>query len=395
MDQEGPRSVYNEQFYEFIEPIVLNDQFWAQLGEHPCAYLLPNVQRFADNPTAQKCRIFGEFTMVRDNANQLATALEQSGLPANHTAGQQLRQFNLSEVAWPYSEEIELTVTPARALRSHTSKQLDMASNPRGVAIIIVTEPDLYLEADRFGSIFQQLLFTPAIHRGLTRDQIVNVLAAVANSREKYKADAFIMMFIGHGVNESIIGCSAQPPAPSDELPIRDIVAMFSDRNSRALRQKTKLVVFNCCREKEAQAAKVKPGAIAVNVANNKCVNCRGRLVCTKCETSLIDTLTFLDSTWKNENKQTHVIYACAEANVARPGKRPIGHVSVLGQALSHTIAQYSWYKNVYQLFVMTVDRIEKEYGIEHRPEINMFAVNKELYFNPGQYRADDDVYFY
>ncbi|CAG2121244.1 unnamed protein product, partial [Medioppia subpectinata] len=228
---------------------------------------------FADNPTAQKCRIFGEFTLVRDNANQLATALEQSGLPANYVAGQQLRQFNLSEVAWPFSEAIELTVTPARALRSHTSKQLDMASNPRGVAIIIVTEPDLYLEADRFGSIFQQLLFTPTIHRGLTRDQIVDVLTAVAKSKEKYKADAFIMMFIGHGVNESIIGCSAQPPAPSDELPIRDIVTMFSDRNSRALRQKTKLFVFNCCREKEAQAAKVKPGAIAVNVANNKCVN--------------------------------------------------------------------------------------------------------------------------
>ncbi|CAG2108957.1 unnamed protein product, partial [Medioppia subpectinata] len=230
--------------------------------------------------------------------------------------------------------------------------------------------------------------------------------------------DAFIMMFIGHGFNESIIGWSAQPqwpPADDTVLPIRDIMTMFSETGKcRALREKIKIFIFNCCRERVAVTAQPKPGAVTVNIGS-ACAKCLGRLVCTKCEPTMIDTLATLDPTWKEKNKLTHVIYACAEGSKAWYQNFPltaIGHASVFGQALSHTIAQYSWYKSLYQLILMTVqkseedsekayqdflktnppkDELDKLGDPVRRPEINMFAVNKELYFNPGQWKEGDD----
>ncbi|CAG2113584.1 unnamed protein product [Medioppia subpectinata] len=252
MDQEGPRAIFNEKFHEFIKGVQLNDQFMDQLKEHPCKYLLQSIENFDD--VAKKCRIFSEFTLVRDNTEQLAVALELSG---QKQAADQLRLFNLSERPWPYSHNINLTVVPARALRSDTSKQCKMETKPRGVALVFVTIPELYNEAERFRSIYEQLEFTAYLHQGFSRDEIFAELTDMAQSKGKYagkyKGDAFIMMFIGHGFNESIIGWSAQPqwpPADDTVLPIRDIMTMFSETGKcRALREKIKIFIFNCCRE--------------------------------------------------------------------------------------------------------------------------------------------------
>ncbi|CAG2108958.1 unnamed protein product [Medioppia subpectinata] len=390
MDQEGPRVDFNKAFYEFITGVELTEKFMNQLSEHPCHYLLPSLENFPDD-VAKKCRIFSEFTLVRDNTERLAEALEQSG---QADAAKQLRKFNLSEKPWANSYDIHLNVEPARALRSDTSKELKMDANPRGVALIFVTEPDLSLEAERFRSICEQLLFEPYLHQGFTKMQIVARLTEVAQSKKKYKGDAFVMIFIGHGYNEKIIGWSAG--GDDNVLPIRDIVDMFSETRCRALRQKTKVFVFNCCRVKFAEEALPLPDAQPVNIGS-ECAKCHGRLACTKCEPTMMDTLQHLDPQWKKENKQTHVIYACAEGLKAWYDQvsGPIGHVSVFGQALSHTIAQYSWYKSLYQLFLMSVKRseeeLEKSGDPERRPEINMFAVNKELFFNPGQWREESD----
>ncbi|CAG2120653.1 unnamed protein product, partial [Medioppia subpectinata] len=191
-----------------------------------------------------------------------------------------------------------------------------------------------------------------------------------------------------------IIGCSAGDPTAGDGLPIRDIVDMFSERRCRALRGKPKLFIYNCCREKGVDTAQV-PADTSVTAGAVRCRKCEGQLTCAKCESTRIDTMTSLDGDWKNMNKQTHVIYACAQGLKTWYHKvdGPIGHVSVFGQALSHTIAQYSWYKSLYQLFLMSVKRLEDELKayrkkhlpfvseeiIDRRPEINMFAVNKEL----------------
>ncbi|CAG2116152.1 unnamed protein product, partial [Medioppia subpectinata] len=66
-----------------------------------------------------------------------------------------------------------------------------------------------------------------------------------------------------------------------------------------------------------------------------------------------------------------------------------IGCVSKFGQTLSHTIAQYSAYKSLIEMFVMTLNRMEEELmdsEYKQRPEIELFGVPKELYFNPVYY---------
>ncbi|CAG2116271.1 unnamed protein product [Medioppia subpectinata] len=276
-----------------------------------------------------------------------------------------------TEKPWNNLYTINLDVTPGQTLLSNTSNELKMDAKPRGVALIFVTVPELALEAERYRSIFQQLLFEPVICPALTRDQTVAKLSEMADTNTKYKGDAFIMMFIGHGYNERIIGWSAfpqWPPAPRDVLPIRDIVAMFSKTRCRPLAQKAKLFIFNTCSEMSGTEC-VAPGFV---------------------NSQSIDTMASLDTNWKNDNKLTHVIYACSQGSKAwhEPVNGAIGHVSVFGQALSHTIAQYSWQKNLYQLFVMSVNRMEEELKrmdkTNCQTEIKMVTVDKKLFFNPG-----------
>ncbi|CAG2113583.1 unnamed protein product [Medioppia subpectinata] len=292
-----------------------------------------------------------------------------------------------------------------------------MESRPRGVALVFVTEPRLEHEGERFRSIYEQLEFKTYLHQRFSRDAIFAELTMMAQSKGKYagkyKGDAFIMMFIGHGVDEKIIGWLEQPqwpPADDTVLPIRDIVDMFSEKKCRALRQKTKMFIFNCCREKLDEADVQLSGAPPINTGG-LCAKCQGPTG----ETTKVDTLATLDPTWKQQNKQTHVIYACAEGSNAWFQEFPgtaIGHASVFGQAFSHTIAQYAGYKSLYQLICMTVKRSEEESEriyqeflktnpsqeeLEEmgdpvrRPEIRMFAVDKDVFFNPGLFRDDHD----
>ncbi|CAG2100953.1 unnamed protein product [Medioppia subpectinata] len=329
------------------------------------------------NDTAKKCRILTEFTFGQDHAYKLADALEMS---AQTRAADQLRQFNSAETPWLNSYEVYMNVTPAQTLRSGGSHLYQMDARPRGVAIIFVTNTDLYNEAERFRSIFEQLLFDSVVHVQLTRDQIMDRLSEVSDSPEKYHGDAFVMMFIGPGYNENIIGWSAQPqwpPASADVMPISDIMDMFSETRCSRLRLKLKLFIFNCCRQKFSDATSVPTTTTAPNL-NMRCSKCFGQLPCSKHESAQSDTMVSLMSTWKKGWYQEF------------PGT-PIGHVSEFGQAFSHTIAQYSWYKNLNQLFVINVKRMEENLArmgeSERRPEINIFAGDRGIYFNPGLWK--------
>ncbi|CAG2107591.1 unnamed protein product, partial [Medioppia subpectinata] len=332
--------------------------YYGLRDDRPTINMFTTNKKKFPNDLAKKCRIFSEFTLVRNNTEVLAKALDKSGQAA---AAKQLRQFNQSDTLWPNKYDIYLDVTPALSLRTNTSQALKMDAKPRGVALVFVIEPDLYLEAERFSEVAKL---------------------------DKYKGDAFVMMFIGHGYNERIIGWSAQPqwpPAPDDVLPIKDIVAMFCELKCRALREKTKVFIFNCCRERFVDTTATPSGV--------RCHKCKRELTltCAKCEPTGTDTMASLDPKWKAMNKQTHVIYACAQGSLAwyRKVVGPIGHVSLFGQAFSHTIAQYSGYKSLYQLFTMSGKRLKAMGDAVQEPEINMFAVDSELYFNPGQYKAE------
>ncbi|CAG2106299.1 unnamed protein product [Medioppia subpectinata] len=224
--------------------------------------------------------------------------------------------IEFAESPWPYSKEIYLDVKIAHTLRTITSKEFKMDANPRGRAIIFVTLPELANEAERFRSIFSQLLFDTEVNSLFTRDQIQTKLSEVATTDSNH-GDAFIMMFIGDGYNEQIIGWR---PDTDNEWP---------------------------------------PPA-------GDCVN----------EAPLIDKLTMLDPQFNNhDNKQTYVMYACREGYPMWHSKQngPIGNISHFGQTLSHTIAQYSVYKSLIEMFVMIVTDISDGESEESDTETNSY----------------------
>ncbi|CAG2105080.1 unnamed protein product, partial [Medioppia subpectinata] len=190
----------------------------------------------------------------------------------------------------------------------------------------------------------------------LTRDQIQTKLTQVANSDE-YNGDAFIMMFIGDGYNENIIGYrdpndTQLPPENHNLLPISDIVATFAWTRAPVLRYKTKVFIFNCDR------LKVDVDLYKTIVTNDFCVKSAEMILGHK-EPALINKLTMLDPQFKHDNNQIYVIYSCREgyASWHRPVDGPIGNVTQFGQTFSHTIAQYSSYKSLIEMFVMIVEQ--------------------------------------
>ncbi|CAG2107124.1 unnamed protein product [Medioppia subpectinata] len=353
MEQEGPRIRFNKIFFEYISTVTLSSQFMNLLRTHPCEYMLDDVKNFRDE-TAKKCRIFGEFTRERDHCSKLADILEKSG---QLEAANQLREYNTSEKPWKYKDIIDLQVVKAVTLRSGHSRWYTMDGRQRGRALIFVTIDVLHKEAQRFESILKQMYFEVEIYPRLTADQIEAVLEVEAN--HQHEGDAFIMMFIGHGGDEKIKGYGE---TPGDELAISKIVDKFSEKNCDSLKKKPKVFVFNCCRTKEEET----PLPAVFKLIGSQIV---------------IDMKT-IDKNWTNENQRTYIVYACAEGIPS--WYYPSEGFTQFGQAFSHTIAQFSWYKNLLELLLKTQSRLEKEMGKEQRPEIRLCCVERELYFNPG-----------
>ncbi|CAG2100391.1 unnamed protein product [Medioppia subpectinata] len=194
-------------------------------------------------------------------------------------------------------------------VRIMASTKLKMNANPKGRAVIFVTLPELANEAERFKSIFTKLLFESDVYSGLTCDGFKNKLSELANT-DTYNGDLFIMMFIGKGYNEHIIGrtdTSQWPPNECNIMAISEIVATFGWTRSPALRHKSKVFIFNCDRIK-----------IASNVCNfivtNSYFNFKrdGHLL-GPIESPLINKLTMLNPKFDVNKEQTHVIYACCE----------------------------------------------------------------------------------
>ncbi|CAG2105679.1 unnamed protein product [Medioppia subpectinata] len=150
-------------------------------------------------------------------------------------------------------------------------------------------------------------------------DQIKTKLTSVATT-DSYHGDAFIMMFIGDGYNEQIIGWRPDtenewPPPAGDCMAFSEIVATFGWTRAPALRQKTKVFIINCDRLK---------------VSIDK-----------------YDTIV---------DKRGHPMWHSSDKEHGQ-----IGCASQFGQTLSHTIAQYSAYKSLIEMFVMTLNRMEED----------------------------------
>ncbi|CAG2102805.1 unnamed protein product [Medioppia subpectinata] len=305
--------------------------------------------------------------------------LKCSDIEYNGDPFKQLAQYNPSEAPWPFSNEIQLT------LLTNASMHLQLDAKPRGRAVILVTIPELANEAERFRSIFTQLLFKPEVYTLITRDEIIATLTEVANT-DCYHGDAFIMMFIGNGYNENIIGYrrpadNEWPPEECNLMPISEIVATFSWTRAPALRQKSKVLIFNCERTKidsEMYTKIVRNRDFWVN--SDKCDLGPN-------EPPLVDKMIMLDSQFNTHNEQIHVIYSCREGYESwySPVNGPIGYVTRFGQTLSHTIAQYSAYTSLREMFVMvTLNRMKDDCFnkfLWQLPDIEMFGVTKELCF--------------
>ncbi|CAG2108111.1 unnamed protein product [Medioppia subpectinata] len=363
MEQELQRKKFNENFFEFIHEVKLNPQFLQLLETHPCKYMLNDLEKFKSNPTAQKCRIFSEFTRERNNCSLLAQMLEDSDQPE---AANKLREYNTSEDPWDYVNTIDLKVVPAITLRSGYSRWYTMDGRQRGRALIFVTIDVLHKEAQRFESILKQMYFNVEIHSLLKCNQIEAVLNTAAEY--EHKGDAFIVMFIGHGGDEKIKGYGE---TPGDELAISKIVDKFSERKCSSLRNKPKVFVFNCCRTNEPTTP----------------------LSAVKIGSRIVIDMDTIDRNWTNENQRTYIVYSCAEGipswyyAMKDPNEvHPFEGFTQFGQAFSHTIAQFSWYKPLAELLQKTIDREE-------------FDVRRSGYLNTNvkQYKTvySTDSHFY
>ncbi|CAG2163796.1 unnamed protein product [Oppiella nova] len=151
-----------------------------------------------------------------------------------------------------------------------------------------------------------------------------------------------------HGYDDMIQG-SGQG---QDVIPIKTIVEQFSDRNCHStLRQKPKIFVFNCCRNKQNSAPDNRQNSI--------------------------------ERDWMDDTTRTYICYSCAEGIQAF--YTDSGY-TLFGQAFSHCIAEHACDFSLTQLFYKTCDQLQRA-EVQQRPEMYTKNMDRDLYFNPGLYK--------
>ena len=85
----------------------------------------------------------------------------------------------------------------------------------------------------------------------MTSEQIRIKLETLSKDKNLRKAEALIIMIIGHGSDEKIYG-SNSIINPNDMIKISEIVDIFSEKNCESLSQTPKIFFFNCCRESKS-----------------------------------------------------------------------------------------------------------------------------------------------
>ncbi len=180
---------------------------------------------------------------MRSTCEEIIKLLKNSGQIA---AADELKKYNTSPGRMtPVSTSAFIEVIKSKA-EMKGSLIYQMTKNPRGNCIIILNEPKLTKELERFESVFSQLYFTVRKLVNLKAARILDELEILAKDKILDKNEAFILMIIGHGINEGVIGFENQ-----DSIPITEIVDIFSEKNCLYLKQSPKLFFFNCCRESE------------------------------------------------------------------------------------------------------------------------------------------------
>ncbi|CAG2169581.1 unnamed protein product [Oppiella nova] len=298
----------------------------------------------ADNEYAKKSFIFTEFNRDREACNELVEILKKCD---QGVAAEALKGYNQSPTdAITYSTEVKLVVKDAQTLRSGAARWFVMDSAPRGRVLLFSQLPELKNEVDRFSDLFQQMYFSVDVHNDVKCEQIMATLKATA--AEEFKKDAMIVMFIGHGYDDMIQGSGEG----QNVMLIKTIVEQFSDRNCHpTLRQKPKVFVFNCCRDKKHNALDNRQNSI--------------------------------ERDWMDDITRTYICYSCAEGIQAF--YTDSGY-TLFGQAFSHCIAEHACDFSLTQLFYKTCAQLQRA-EVQQRPEMYTKNIDRDLYFNPGLYK--------
>ena len=201
--------------------------------------------------------------------------------------------FNTSCQPIPLSNEVALDIWLPLSIKETPSNAYPSLRSTRGKCIIVnyVEDPQtsgyyfdditktyvglkgLKKETERFKHVFRHLYFDV-----ITADQnnvwklnelsANNLKSMLAHIRDNYitrKDEAFVLIIISHGQNESIYGYEACKAiremnitaniteeeyncALNDKIPIKDLVSLFSQNNCPQLKDRPKLFFNICCR---------------------------------------------------------------------------------------------------------------------------------------------------
>lgn len=118
----------------------------------------------------------------------------------------------------------------------------------RGKCFIINNEMALWKESLRFQHIFYQLNFEVNIDFKMTAQKMKTKFESIVKDPKLSQSNAFVLMIISHGCDESILGYNSitDTPDSNDVLKISEIVDIFS--GCKSLDRKPKLFFFTCCR---------------------------------------------------------------------------------------------------------------------------------------------------
>ncbi|XP_054159964.1 caspase-9-like [Oppia nitens] len=395
MEKITNRDLYFTDFIEILGTVCLTPELMTRLSEHSYfEHEMRTVVQRLSTDGEKLLFMMTSFTRSRSTCDEFIRLLRETDhtdSQSNKHVADRLQEYNTSKGNWEFRMTPNLNVTKSKAPLKGTLFY-SMTKTPRGKCVIVNNVPkEVHIESDRFKDIFQKLHFDVHDWYDLTVDKIVSNLQEL-KSEITSDDDAFVLMIISHGSEESVLGkdgCEglitldvdpsnsvSKRQIKEDVIEIKKIVDIFSDSNCPQLMLRPKLFFFTCCRNNPVEE-------LTGPQQQQQHEKSQSTLATVFTEMPKEGNLKTMDKCWSDANRDIFICYSCAEGS--KSYFDIFNGITHFGQAFSHCLAQYACEETLNSIMSRTCNLMHQyfEQTGDYAPEFRGKGLRRELAFNP------------
>lgn len=286
------------------------------------------------------------------------------------------------------------TVTKSTTFHHDPDEDYKMTSTQRGICLIInnvqfeldmlSTRKGSDMDAFRFKEIFKQLGFLVESKRNITSDKMRSILKQVS-ARCMSKHDALVVILLSHGTESGIYGTDGL------EVDLNDILTYFDNKKCKQMMGKPKVFIVQACRGRQADYGVRNSQTFFSQPESQATLTQPSQLTQINIDSPKISRWTEVDRSYVPTRTDMVLCFSCHNGFVSTRNEE---EGSWLGASLAYHLQNESWRKHLIEIFNMVsrdVRRRKSIDGYKQVLEITTIGFDKNLYFNPGLFDANNN----